>query len=165
MGVIFGKGTEQNTSEKSDITFRKPDSIESKDDTIKQIQNPYSTTDQNATKDDEIPNYDEPWADKNVAQLIAIDFGSSGFAASFCPPGYPSYQKIVNWCDDIRAASESNKNLAALLIDKATKETIAIGYEAEELYTTAQEKKEDDKYMYFHHFKPYLYSLAILTYP
>ena len=114
---------------------------------------------------DESPssNLDQPWAGLDVDQIVSIDFGSFGFAAAFCQLGIPSHQRIVqNWSDS-RASAELNKNLAALLIDKETKETVAMGYEAEEMYTKAQEKKEDDKYMYFEHFKPYLYSSVLIS--
>eukprot|EP01083_Nonionella_stella_P311725 1112457_1 len=109
-------------------------------------------------KIDKPVDYEQPWDGLDVEQIVSIDFGSFGFAASFCPLGAPSHQRIVQDWSDTRAAAELNKNLAALLIDKETKQTVAMGYEAEELYTKAQEKKEDDKYMYFEHFKPYLYS-------
>ena len=62
-----------------------------------------------------------------------------------------------DWSDN-RASVDLRKNLAALLIDKKTQKTVAMGYEAEEKYTKAQERQEDDQYMYFQHFKPYLYS-------
>eukprot|EP01083_Nonionella_stella_P274821 933091_1 len=100
----------------------------------------------------------QPWDELDVDFIVSVDFGSSGFAAAFCPLGVPSHQRMISDWSDSRAAAELNKNLAALLIDKETKETVAMGFEAEELYTKAQEKKEDDKYMYFEHFKPYLYS-------
>eukprot|EP01084_Bolivina_argentea_P003827 7225_1 len=106
-----------------------------------------------------LAEYAQPWDYLDAEQIVSIDFGSYGFAAAFCPLDGPSYQRIVeDWSDTLYAAAELNKNLAALLIDKKTKETVAIGFEAEELYTKAQQKKEDDKYMYFEHFKPYLYN-------
>eukprot|EP01083_Nonionella_stella_P274820 933090_1 len=109
-------------------------------------------------KNENQPEFEQPWQNLDVEQIVSIDFGSFGFAAAFCPLGGPSHQRIVQDWSDTRAAAELSKNLAALLIDKETKETVAMGFEAEELYTKAQEKKEDDKYMYFEHFKPYLYS-------
>eukprot|EP01084_Bolivina_argentea_P003826 7222_1 len=102
--------------------------------------------------------YNHPWKDLKVEHIVSIHFRSLVFEAAFCPVGCPSHQRIVEDWSDTREASELNKNLAALLIDKKTKETVAIGFEAEELYTKAQQKKEDDKYMYFEHFKPYLYN-------
>eukprot|EP00484_Ammonia_sp_Unknown_P025435 CAMPEP_0197023852 /NCGR_PEP_ID=MMETSP1384-20130603/4488_1 /TAXON_ID=29189 /ORGANISM="Ammonia sp." /LENGTH=655 /DNA_ID=CAMNT_0042452133 /DNA_START=127 /DNA_END=2097 /DNA_ORIENTATION=- len=108
-----------------------------------------------ANKDDD---YDQPWKGLDIDKIVSIDFGSFGFAAAFCPVGVPSHLRPVQDWSDHRASAELNKNLAALLIDKETKETVAMGFEAEELYTKAQEKKEDDKYMYFAHFKPFLYS-------
>eukprot|EP01083_Nonionella_stella_P083297 230272_1 len=104
------------------------------------------------------PKGDQPWDGTTVDTIVSIDFGSFGFAACFCPADAPTHQRIVpDWADN-RACTELNKNLAALLIDKETKETVAMGYTAEEMYHKAQEKKEDQKYMYFEHFKPYLYS-------
>ena len=100
----------------------------------------------------------KPWEGLDVQYLVSVDFGSFGFAASFCPLNAPSHQRIVQDWSDNRASADLNKNLAALLIDKKTQETVAMGYEAEEKYTKAQERKEDDQYMYFEHFKPYLYS-------
>eukprot|EP01083_Nonionella_stella_P083296 230271_1 len=102
---------------------------------------------------------EQPWDSlAAVDTIVSIDFGSFGFAACFCPIDAPSHQHIVQDFDDNRACVELNKNLAALLIDKETKETVEMGYAAEAMYLKAQEKKQDDKYMYFEHFKPYLYS-------
>ena len=112
-----------------------------------------------------VTDYLEPWRDQGVDQLVSIDFGSFGFAAAFCPVGAPSQQRVVQDWADARAFAELNKNLAALLIDKQTKQTVAIGYEAEELYTKAHQKCEDHKYMYFEHFNTYLYSLVFLESP
>eukprot|EP01084_Bolivina_argentea_P255730 430259_1 len=100
----------------------------------------------------------QPWDELDVDFIVSVDFGSSGFAAAFCPLGVPSHQRMISDWSDSRAAAELNKNLAALLIDRETKKTISVGYEAEELYSKSKENKEDDKYMYFEHFKPYLYS-------
>ena len=100
----------------------------------------------------------KPWQGLDVQYIVSVDFGSFGFAASFCPPNEPSYDHIVQNYSYNRASADLNKNLAALLIDKKTQETVAMGYEAEEKYKKAQERKEDDQYMYFQHFKPYLYS-------
>ena len=100
----------------------------------------------------------KPWDDLDVDQLVSIDFGSFGFSAAYCPLDAPSHQRMVQDWSDSKAATELNKNLAAILIDKQSQETIAMGFDAEEKYHKAQEKKEDDKYMYFEHFKPYLYS-------
>eukprot|EP01084_Bolivina_argentea_P251527 421873_1 len=119
-----------------------------------QNENKYPSIDQAISRH----QYEETYGDVDIRQWVAVDFGSFGFSASFCPPHSPSKQRIVqNWCDN-RAASELNKDLAALLIDKKTKETIASGYEAKELYAKSQEKKEADQYMYFEHFKPKLYN-------
>ena len=100
----------------------------------------------------------KPWDGLDVEQLVSIGFGFNHFSAAFCPLGIPSHQRIVqNWSDS-RESIELNANLAALLISKETKDTIAIGYEAEELYTIAETKEESDKYMYFQHFLPFLQS-------
>eukprot|EP01084_Bolivina_argentea_P003828 7226_1 len=88
------------------------------------------------------PEYAQPCDYLDVEQIVSIDFGSYGFAAAFCPLDGPSHQRIVQDWSDTHAAAELNKNLAALLIDKKTKETVAIGFEAEELYAKAQEKKK-----------------------
>jgi len=103
---------------------------------------------------------DEPWSgmQPECEFLVSVDFGSFGFASSYCRPGVPSHLRMItNWADN-RSATELNKNLAALLIDAKTKKTICTGFEAEETYNKLQEKKEDDGYLYFQHFKPYLYS-------
>ena len=90
--------------------------------------------------------------------IISIDFGSSGFAASWCQPNAPSHQRLIENWEENRSAIDLNKNLAALLIDKKTRQTVSIGYEAQTKYLESQEKKEDDQYLYFQNFKPYLYS-------
>ena len=99
-----------------------------------------------------------PYSDLDIEQVIAVDFGSYGFAASYGLPGKPETVRIVENWSEAQAASELNKNLTALLIDRKTKETVAIGYEAEEKYAKAVERKEDDQFLYFQHFKPFLYS-------
>eukprot|EP01084_Bolivina_argentea_P189322 325593_1 len=104
--------------------------------------------------------YDLPPYEKfDVDFIVSIDFGSYGFASSYCLSGIPSHQRIIkDWSSDSCAATELNKNLAALLLDKETKRTVAIGYEAEKMYANSIRKGTDDKFMYFEHFKPYLYS-------
>ena len=101
-----------------------------------------------------------PWSGMKpeAEYIVSVDFGSFGFAASWCQPNAPSHQRIIeNWANN-RSAMDLNKNLAALLIDKNTRKTVAMGFEAEEKYNKSQEKEEDDQYLYFQHFKPYLYS-------
>eukprot|EP01084_Bolivina_argentea_P065879 120087_1 len=100
-----------------------------------------SDNEQEEKKEKEI-DYDRPWEDLDLDQIVSIDFGSFGFAAAFCQVGIPSHQRLVQDWSNARAAAELNKNLAALLIDKSSHKTVAIGYEAEELYAKAQEKKK-----------------------
>eukprot|EP01084_Bolivina_argentea_P088736 160213_1 len=87
--------------------------------------------------------YKQPWDIEDVEQIVSIHFGVYSSEAAFCPPGAPSYQRIVdiNYFST-RSSTKLEENLTALLIDKETKETVAMGYEAEELYTKAQEKKK-----------------------
>eukprot|EP01084_Bolivina_argentea_P057305 104706_1 len=100
-----------------------------------------------------------PYEDlEHIEKVVAIDFGSFGFAPCYCPPHDPKDQRMVNTVSMARTSTDINKNLAALLIEKATNKTIAIGYDAEEQYAKAIEKNTADEYMYFEHFKPYLYS-------
>lgn len=101
-----------------------------------------------------------PWSgmEPEAEYIISIDFGSSGFAASWCLPGAPSHQRMIENWEDNRSAMNLNKILAALLIDKKTKQTVAMGFEAQRKYLESQEKKEDNQYLYFQNFKPYLYS-------
>eukprot|EP01084_Bolivina_argentea_P281514 481664_1 len=91
------------------------------------------------------PQYARPCENLDVKQIVSIDFGSYGFAAAFCAldgdSSGPSHQRIVGDWSDTRASAELNKNLAALLVDKKTEKTVAMGFEAEELYTKAQQKK------------------------
>eukprot|EP01083_Nonionella_stella_P067552 178741_1 len=97
-------------------------------------------------------------SEEPIEQVISIDFGSFGYAVAFCPLGaHKSCRMVQNWCD-MRAATELKKNLSAILINKETKETVAFGYEAEEQYAKAREKQEQCEYMYFEHFKSFLYS-------
>ena len=110
---------------------------------------------------------DYPWSNMkpDPQYIVAVDFGSFGFAASYCQPNAPSHQRLIeNWSDN-RSATDLNKNLATLMINAKTKETVSMGFEAEEQYNKAQEKNEDGAYLYFQHFKPYLYSMCLLKIP
>ena len=87
--------------------------------------------------------------------------GSYGFASCYCLPACPDYPRMVEYCSDSKAAAQLNKNLTAILIEKAqNNRTVAIGYEAEEQYAKVMERGEGENYMYFEHFKPLLYSLV-----
>eukprot|EP01083_Nonionella_stella_P133842 407006_1 len=69
-------------------------------------------------------------------QIISIDFGSFGSAASYCLPQSPAkYVVLKRWkgmgtCD----ASMQKKTLTALLWDVHKTKVIAFGYEAQTLY-------------------------------
>ena len=98
----------------------------------------------------------------DTVSVCAIDFGSYGFASCFCLPGAPDHPNMVKGWSAHEEVADSNKDLAALLIGKAQdNKTIAIGYEAQKKYAQAVEDGVDDKYMYFEHFKPLLYSQLI----
>ena len=101
-----------------------------------------------------------PFARLNILYIVAIDFGSYGLSACICVPGRPDKASVMQNCwANTREANETNKNLTALLLDKTqNNKTVAIGYEAQELYAQAMQRKEEDQYMYFQHFKPYLFS-------
>ena len=99
----------------------------------------------------------------SIKYLISIDIGAYGFATYYCPPGAPSLQRMVHDWNDGRS-NEINKNLTAILIRKETMETVAIGFKAEELYTKAHEKKEDQDFLYFHNFLSHLYSSVICNF-
>eukprot|EP01083_Nonionella_stella_P084855 234985_1 len=95
----------------------------------------------------------------DVQYVVAIDFGSSGLCASYCPPNTPRYNNIVQNL----LPHGGKKELASLLIDKKTQETIAIGYEAEEQYAKSMEQKQDKQFMYFERLKQSLYNEDGLT--
>eukprot|EP01084_Bolivina_argentea_P068512 124718_1 len=100
-------------------------------------------------------NFSRPWDGLNIEYFVSIDYGSCGYKAAFSPTNAPSYQRLIQDWSESRLSSALTQNLASLLIDKVTKETVAIGYEAETLYA---KQKQQDKYMYFEQFKHYLYS-------
>ena len=115
--------------------------------------------------DPDVEDPDEPWSGLDIEYIVSVDFGSFGFAACYCQPGRPETMRLIqNWSDN-RAATDLRKNLAALLIDAKTKETVSMGFEAEERYNKSQDKNEADGYLYFQHFKPYLYSMCLLQIP
>ena len=101
-----------------------------------------------------------PWSGMKPAAeyIVSVDFGSFGFAAAWCPTNAPRYERMIQDWSDTKSALELYKNLTALLIDKKTKKIVTMGFEAEMKYNESQEKKEEDQYLYFQHFKPYLYS-------
>lgn len=99
----------------------------------------------------------KPYQKKHITNICAIDFGSFGFAAAWCPKDIPDHEHVVR-----NSHADISKNLAALLIDKETEEVVDFGYEAEKKYAKSQENKdknpnEKTKYMYYQHFKPHLY--------
>eukprot|EP01083_Nonionella_stella_P168495 569033_1 len=118
---------------------------------------------------------DTPQLQLQRKQIISIDFGSFGSAASYCLPQSPAkYVVLKRWkgmgtCD----ASMQKKTLTALLWDVHKTKVIAFGYEAQTLYFEYRKiindkrkspakklkKKFGDEHIklaYFKHFKPHL---------
>ena len=60
--------------------------------------------------------HERPWDGLDISQIVSIDFGCFGFAASFCPVGDCGHQRIIENWSDTRVSTELNKNLAALLV-------------------------------------------------
>eukprot|EP01084_Bolivina_argentea_P220213 373242_1 len=90
-------------------------------------------------------------------QLASICIDETGCSSCFCPPMMPNYNRVViDWSG--KYCSGKDKNSSALLFDKDMK-TLAMGYEAEQLYSKAQKKKEDENYIYFPPFDPFSYNL------
>lgn len=102
-------------------------------------------------------DYDHPWRGLDIERVVSIDFGSYGYAAAFCQTFMGASPRMVNLRDPNNkdASSDTNKDITAILLDKDTKEVIAIGSRAKGLY---MEQKHNDKYVYFDHFKTILYS-------
>eukprot|EP01084_Bolivina_argentea_P295569 508905_1 len=85
---------------------------------------------------------------------ISIHFGTFGFSAAFSSPPFLS-PRVIDWSNHSQSLL-LNINLASLLVDKHTNETVAFGYEARDLYAKFKDNKTNDKYMYFDNFNEYL---------
>eukprot|EP01083_Nonionella_stella_P057347 150590_1 len=98
--------------------------------------------------------------------IVSIDIGSYGFAASYL-------QKCTNGNLVPRMIGESSsiplelgKNLCAILIERETHQTMAIGYNAWELYRKLCIKlKGNHKYMYFQHPHKSIYNVVDVANP
>eukprot|EP01084_Bolivina_argentea_P310233 536792_1 len=85
-----------------------------------------------------------------VQYLVSIYVNSNGCTIAYCTLGASSDVHLVSYCNNLR-----NRCPASLLMDKTSNIPVAIGFEADKLFT---EQNEKDKYAYFQHIEHYLYN-------